>query len=80
MSSLVGSNMSLKEVLEKLVQDREPVLLKDRRGEWEACDLLTTLSMPMLRTRVNFLPGFYIAVVSDGGYLGEVLFRIKAKA
>jgi hypothetical protein len=80
MSSLKGSNMSLREVLEKLAQDHEPVLLKDRRGEWEAGDLLTTLSAPMLRTRVSFLPGFYIAVVSDAGYLGEVLFRIKTKA
>lgn len=72
--------MSLKEILEKIVEKQLPILLADHRQDWEANDLLATLSVPMLKRRAHFQPGMYIAEVSDGGYLGTVLFRIKNKA
>jgi len=34
----------------------------------------------MLSRRAYFQPGMYIALINDGGYLGEVLYRVKSKA
>jgi hypothetical protein len=72
--------VSLKEILEKLITEKVPVLLTDRKGDWEASEVLSSLSGPMLSRRAYFQPGMYIALISDGGYLGEVLYRVKAKA
>jgi hypothetical protein len=72
--------MILKECLEKIVEDKQPVVLKDYRQEWEAGDLLTTLSVPMLKRQVHMLSGVYIAAVTESGLMGEVLFRLRAKA
>jgi hypothetical protein len=33
----------------------------------------------MLSRRAFFQPGMYIALINDGGYLGEVLYRVKTK-
>lgn len=71
--------MSLKEILEKLITENVPILLTDRRGEWEASEVLGNLSGPMLSRRAYFQPGMYIALINDGGYLGEVLYRVKSK-
>jgi hypothetical protein len=72
--------MILKECLEKIVEDKQPVILKDYRQEWEAGDLLITLSVPMLKRQVHMLSGVYIAAVTESGLMGEVLFRLRAKA
>ncbi|MEN6311888.1 MAG: hypothetical protein ABFD80_10175 [Acidobacteriota bacterium] len=72
--------MSLREVLEKIVNDKQPVLLRDHRQEWEANDLLNTLSPGALKRPVHMLPGVYIAVVEESGLMGEVLYRLRAKA
>ena len=72
--------MSLREVLEKVVSDRLPILLSDRNKDWEASELLENLSVPMLKRNAHFQPGMYIALINDGGYLGEVLYRVKQKA
>ncbi len=72
--------MSLKEILEKLITAKLPILLTDRRGDWEACEVLSSLSGPMLSRRAFFQPGMYIALINDGGYLGEVLYRVKPKS
>jgi len=72
--------MSLREVLEKVVSDRLPILLSDRNKDWEASELLENLSIPMLKRNAHFQPGMYIALINDGGYLGEVLYRVKQKA
>jgi hypothetical protein len=72
--------MILKECLEKIVDDKQPVLLKDHRREWEARDLLSDLSVPMLKRQVHMLSGVYIAVVTESGLMGEVLYRMRAKA
>ncbi len=73
--------MSLRDILEKLVEKRVPILLCDsNNNDWEAGALLERLSEPMLRRRAHFQPGMYIAEISDKGYLGTVLFKVKQKA
>jgi hypothetical protein len=72
--------MILKDALEKIVNDRTAVLLKDHRQEWEAGDLLRSLSGPMLKRPVHMLPGIYIAALTESGLMGEVLYRLRAKA
>ena len=73
--------MSLRDILEKLVEKSAPILLSDSNNkDWEAGVLLERLSEPMLRRRAHFQPGMYIAEINDGGYLGTVLFKIKNKA
>lgn len=71
--------MSLRQILEKLAEDEEQVLLSDRKGDWNANQLLGNLSEPMLRRQAHLQPGLYIALINDGGYLGEVLYRVKPK-
>lgn len=71
--------MSLRDILEKLVQKKVPVLLCDSRRDWEASELLATLSEPMLKRRAHLQPGLYIAEISDSGYLGHVLFKVKPR-
>lgn len=73
--------MSLREILEKIVEKGEPFLLRDRENkDWEASSLLQRLSEPMLKRRAHLQPGLYIAEINDGGYLGTVLFKVKQKA
>ena len=72
--------MSLREILEKIVEDDEQVLLSDTSKEWEASALLENLSEPMLRRRAYMQPGLYIAEINDAGYLGTVLFKVKSKS
>lgn len=72
--------MILRDALEKIVTDAHPVVLKDHRREWEAGDLLTNLSGPMLMRPVHMLPGIYIAALTESGLMGEVLYRLRAKA
>lgn len=69
--------MSLRDILEKLVSEKTPVLLNARGKDWKAGDLLQSLSRPMLMRQAHIQPGMYIALVNDGGYLGEVLYRLK---
>jgi hypothetical protein len=72
--------MSLKEILEKMVKDGMPVLLSSNNKDWEASALLDNLSEPMLRRKAYLQPGLYIAEISDSGYLGQVLYKVKLKA
>lgn len=72
--------MVLKDALEKIVTDAHPLVLKDHRREWEAGDLLTNLSGPMLMRPVHMLSGIYIAALTESGLMGEVLYRLRAKA
>ena len=72
--------MSLREILQKIVKDDEPVLLNDNNKDWEACDLLESLSEPMLKRKAHLQPGLYIAEINDSGYLGHVLYKVKQKA
>ncbi len=72
--------MSLRTILEKIIEDGNSVLLSDNNKDWEARDLLANLSEPMLRTQAHLQPGLYIAEINDSGFLGQVLFKIKRKA
>jgi hypothetical protein len=71
--------MSLKEILQKIVNDQEEILLNDGTKEWEADMLLTSLPEPRLRVNAYFQSGLYIAEVDPKGYLGKVLYRVKTK-
>ena len=72
--------MSLKETLSAIVLGGEPVLLSTAGRDWEAKALLEGLSERKLGQRVQYMPGFYIAAVSESMCLGEVLYRIKKKS
>jgi len=72
--------MVLKEILQKLAEEEGNVLLSDRKGDWNASDLLAALSEPMLKRKAHLQPGLYIALINEGGYLGEVLYRVKPRA
>ena len=71
--------MVLREILEKIETEETPILLSDPKGDWNARDLLDRLSEPMLKRTVYLQPGLYIALINDGGYLGEVLYRVKQR-
>ena len=72
--------MSLREILERIVSNQDQVLLSDSNKDWEAKALLENLSEPMLKRRAHLQPGLYIAEINDAGYLGRVMFKVKAKA
>lgn len=71
--------MSLKDVLAGIVDASEPILLRTANTDWEAQALLNSLPERKLGQLVQYMPGFYIAAVSDSMCLGEVLYRIKHK-
>ncbi len=71
--------MSLREILEQLVANKTPVLLNDGSKDWEAADLLSSLSEPRLRRNAHLQQGLYIAEISEQGYLGTVLFKVRQK-
>jgi len=71
--------MSLRDILQKIVDANAPILLSDGDNDWEAGALLTSLSMPMLRRPAYMQSGLYIAEVNEGGYLGRVMYKIKRK-
>ncbi len=72
--------MSLRDILQDLVEKDSQVLLSDGRGDWEAGALLENLSEPRLKATAHIQPGLYIAAINPQGYLGEVLFKVKQKA
>jgi len=71
--------MSLKDILEEIVRNETPILLNDGTDDWEAQALLTKLSEKMLQKSAYLQPGLYIAEINSGGYLGQVLYKIKQK-
>jgi hypothetical protein len=71
--------MSLKDALAAIVDASEPVLLRSNGSDWEARALLESLPARKLGQKVQYMPGFYIAAVSDTMCLGEVLYRITKK-
>ncbi|MBN2207657.1 MAG: hypothetical protein JW742_09660 [Candidatus Aminicenantes bacterium] len=75
----MGRYTSLKDALGEIAAGPE-VRLQSGGGDWGAGDLLRSLPEAKLERRVHFMPGFYIAAVSDSGCLGEVLYRIKRKS
>jgi len=71
--------MLLKDLLEKMITENMPFSLIRNEQETDAGSLLESLSVPMLKKRVHLVPGLYIAEISDAGYLGGVLFKLKQK-
>jgi len=71
--------MSLKDALAAIASASEPVLLRSNGSDWEARALLESLPERKLGQKVQYMPGFYIAAVSDTMCLGEVLYRITKK-
>jgi len=71
--------MILEEILTKLVEKEAAILLNDGVKDWEPADLLENLSIPKLKQPAHFQAGLYIAEINNGGYLGEVLYKIKEK-
>ena len=72
--------MNLRDILIRLVETDEGVLLNDGTGDWEAGSLLNKLSPPMLKRSAYLQPGMYIAEIDSRGYLGQVLYKVKKKA
>jgi len=71
--------MRLREILEQIIENGNSVLLSDSNKDWEPSELLENLSEPRLKRQAHMVPGLYIAEISDSGYLGQVLYRIKRK-
>lgn len=71
--------MSLKQILQKIVEDKLPILLSDSIQDWEASALLDNLTEPRLKTNAYFQSGLYIAEIDPKGYLGRVLYKVKQK-
>ncbi len=71
--------MSLRDVLQGIVENETSILLSDGDNDWEASDLLIKLSEPMLKRQAHMQQGLYIAEINDGGYLGQVLYKVKQK-
>lgn len=71
--------MSLREILQKIIEKNYPILLADDENEWEPATLLATLPAPVLRRSAHMQSGLYIAEVNESGYLGRVLYKIKRK-
>jgi hypothetical protein len=71
--------MSLRDILVKLAKENSPILLNDGEKDWEAQGLLENLSLPLLDRDVYMQPGLYIAEINNGGYLGQVLYKVKQK-
>ena len=71
--------MSLKDALARIIDAGEPILLNTAGVDWEAKVLLHSLPERKLEQKVQYMPGFYIAAVSESMCLGEVLYRIKRK-
>ena len=72
--------MKLQEILQKLVEEKNPLRLSDGNTVSDAGTLLTTLSSPMLNRQAYMQPGLYIAEINEAGYLGRVLFKFTAAA
>lgn len=71
--------MSLKQILQKIVDNGEAILLSDSVKDWEAKELLSGLPERTLKKPAHFQSGLYIAEINDAGYLGRVMFKIKQK-
>jgi len=71
--------MNLREILQRIADTKEPIVLCDSNDEWDAGVLLEKLTEPVLKLNAYMQPGMYIAEINQGGYLGRVLYRLKPK-
>ncbi len=68
--------MLLGDVLQEIIDKDEKIELNDGRKAWDAATLKNSLHRVSLKKDVHRHP-MYIAIINPGGYLGEVLYRIK---
>jgi len=71
--------MSLREILQKMVDEGNGVSLSNGEKTAGPSEFLNTLSEPMLKRQAYLQPGLYIAEINEGGYLGQVLLKFTAK-
>lgn len=71
--------LNLKEILQKIVDNKESILLNDNNQDWEVNILLETLSESKLKVNAYFQSNLYIAEIDPRGYLGRVLYKVKQK-
>jgi hypothetical protein len=71
--------MSLKDILTKLAEEKESFSLCNANGSHTPASLLSELSESKLSTRSHYQTGLYIAEINALGYLGAVLYRVKRK-
>ena len=69
--------MTLRETLQKMVDEGNPAKLSYGQKITVANELLSTLSEPMLNRKAHLQPGLYIAEINEGGYLGQVLVKFE---
>ena len=69
--------MSLREILKKIIEKQEPILLYNSSDNFKAEDLLASLPDTKLNIRSFYQKGLYIARINDKGFLGDVLYRVK---
>jgi len=69
--------MILKEILNKIVEKQQSILLSDSSNSFNAKELLASLSDTKLNIRSFYQEGLYIARIDDKGFLGDVLYRVK---
>ena len=72
--------MSLREILQKMVDDDKSVSLSDGKITGAPSEFLSSMSEPMLRRQAYLQPGLYIAEINEGGYLGQVLLKFAKSA
>ena len=71
--------MSLRDILQNMVDDGEKFFLRDSSKDWEASTLLDTLPQPMLKRPAHLQQGLYIANIDEAGYLGSVIYKVIQK-
>ena len=69
--------MILKEILNKIVEKQQSILLSDSSNSFNAKELLASLSDTKLNIRSFYQQGLYIARINEKGFLGDVLYRVK---
>ncbi len=69
--------MSLREILEEIIEKQEPVRLHNSSDKFKAEDLLASLTDRKLNIRSFYQQGLYIARINEKGFLGDVLYRIN---
>ncbi len=69
--------MTLRETLQKMVEEGDSSKLSYGEKVSEPNEMLNTLSEPMLKRHAHVQPGLYIAEINDGGYLGQVLLKFE---
>jgi len=69
--------MNLREILKKIIDKQETVILSNSIDSFNAKELLASLPDTKLNIRSFYQQGLYIARIDDKGFLGDVLYRVK---